>query len=326
MKRAIFVGALAASAFVLPAAADAAEATVKMAISGAGDHIHVHISNLMAQEVEKRVPGRVDWQLFQGAQMGRDDVVLNGLKTGTHVAGMPGSWVASVEPGMNLFEAPFLFANRDEARRVIRAVEGDLAKGLEQKGIILVGGIGELGFRQISNNVRPIVKPEDLTGVKLRTPGNAFRIKTFKTFGANPTPMNFAEVFVAIRQGVLDGQENPLPSIWAGKFHEVQKYISMSNHVFTPTVTLFSKKHWDSWPAEVRKAIDDAGRVANEFSFKYGTEKDQTLQADMKKQNPDLRFNDIDTPAFRKLAQPLYQELEGQVGKALWEKAMAALK
>ncbi|MBI4182951.1 MAG: TRAP transporter substrate-binding protein [Proteobacteria bacterium] len=304
----------------------AAEATIKLAITPAGDHLYVHMANLMAKEIEKRVPGKVDWQLFPGAQLGRDDVVLTGLKTGTHVAGMPGSWVASVEPGLNLFEAPFLFANRDEVRKVIAAVEKDIARSLADKGIVLVGGIGELGFRQISNNVRPIVKPADLNGVKLRTPGTPFRVTTFKMFGANPTPMNFAEVYVAIRQGVIDGQENPLASIWAGKFHEVQKYISMSNHVFTPTTILFSKKHWDTWPADVRNAIDEAGRLANDFSFRFGAEKDQSLQADMKAQNPNLKFNDIDTPAFRKLAEPLYKELEAQVGKELWAKAMAALK
>jgi tripartite ATP-independent transporter DctP family solute receptor len=309
-----------------PAVLQAAEVTVKMGISVGGDHLYVQMSKLMAKEIEKRVPGRVDWKLFPGAQLGRNDVIMRGLKTGTHIASMQASWVAAIVPAFELFEAPFMFTNREQVRKVAAAVQDDLAEELAKKGVVLVGGIGELGFRQISNNVRPIVKPADLNGVKLRTPGNPFRIKIFRTFGANPTPMSSSEVYMAIRQGVIEGQENPLASIWAMKFHEVQKYISLSNHVFTPTAIVFSKKHWDSWPKDIRDAIEEAGRVAIEFTFKFGKEKDQSLQAEMRKANPEIKFNKIDVAAFKKLAAPLYADLEKQVGKDIWSKAQAALK
>ncbi len=309
-----------------PAVSQAAEVTVKMGISVGGDHLYVQMSKLMAKEIEKRVPGRVDWKLFPGAQLGRNDVIMRGLQTGTHIASMQSSWMAAVVPAFELFEAPFMFTNREQVKRVSAAVQDDLAEELAKKGVVLVGGIGELGFRQISNNVRPIVTPADLNGIKLRTPGNPFRIKMFRTFGANPTPMSSSEVYMAIRQGVIEGQENPLASIWAMKFHEVQKYISLSNHVFTPTAILFSKKHWDSWPKDIRDAIEEAARVAIEFSHKFGKEKDQSLQADMLKANPEIKFNKIDVPAFKKLAAPLYADLEKQVGTYLWSKAQAALK
>ena len=251
---------------------------------------------------------------------------MRGLQTGTHIASMQSSWMAAVVPAFELFEAPFMFTNREQVRKVAAAVQDDLAEELAKKGVVLVGGIGELGFRQISNNVRPIVTPADLNGIKLRTPGNPFRIKMFRTFGANPTPMSSSEVYMAIRQGVIEGQENPLASIWAMKFHEVQKYISLSNHVFTPTAILFSKKHWDSWPKDIRDAIEEAARVAIEFSHKFGKEKDQSLQAEMRKANPEIKFNTIDVAAFKKLAAPLYADLEKQVGTYLWSKAQAALK
>ncbi len=309
-----------------PAVLQAAEVTVKMGISVGGDHLYVQMSKLMAKEIEKRVPGRVDWKLFPGAQLGRNDVIMRGLETGTHIASMQASWIAALVPAFELFEAPFMFTNREQVRKVAAAVQDDLAEELAKKGVVLVGGIGELGFRQISNNVRPIVKPADLNGVKLRTPGNPFRIKMFRTFGANPTPMSSSEVYMAIRQGVIEGQENPLASIWAMKFHEVQKYISLSNHVFTPTAIVFSKKHWDSWPKDIRDAIEEAGRVAIEFTFKFGKEKDQSLQAEMQKANPEIKFNKIDVAPFKKLAAPLYADLEKQVGKDIWSKAQAALK
>ena len=317
---------LVVAVLLWPAVSQAAEVTVKLAISAGGDHMYVQMSKLMAKEIEKLVPGRVDWQLFPGAQLGKDDIILRGLKTGTHIAGMPGSWVAAVEPAFNLFEAPFMFSNRDQVKRVIAAVHDELADKLAKNGIVLVGGIGELGFRQISNNVRPIVKPADLNGVKLRTPGNPFRLKTFRTFGANPTPMSFAEVYMALRQGVVDGQENPLASIDGGKLYEVQKYISLSNHVFTPTTILFSKKHWDSWPKDIRDAVEEVARKAIAFSFKFGEEKDQSLQAEMQKKNPDLKINKIDVAAFKKVAAPLYTDLEQKVGKDLWSKVMTAAK
>jgi tripartite ATP-independent transporter DctP family solute receptor len=309
-----------------PAVSQAAEVTVKMGISVGGDHLYVQMSKLMAKEIEKRVPGRVDWKLFPGAQLGRNDVIMRGLKTGTHIASMQASWIAALVPAFELFEAPFMFTNREQVRKVAAAVQDDLAEELAKKGVVLVGGVGELGFRQISNNVRPIVKPADLNGVKLRTPGNPFRIKIFRTFGANPTPMSSSEVYMAIRQGVIEGQENPLASIWAMKFHEVQKYISLSNHVFTPTTILFSKKHWDSWPKDIRDAIEEVARMAIAFSFKFGEEKDQSLQAEMRKSNPDLKFNKIDVAAFKKVAAPLYVDLEQQVGKDIWSKVTAAMK
>ena len=316
--------AMVAGVLLLPVAAQAAEVTVKMAFTASGDHMFVHMSKIMEKELEKRVPGKVDWQLFEGGQLGGDGTTMKGLRQGTHIMTMNGSWFQNIEPGFGIFDAPFLFTNRDDVRKVIRAVEDDLATAITKKGIILVG-IGELGFRQISNNVRPIVKPSDLNGVKLRTPGNPFRIATFKRFGANPSPMSAHELYMALRQGVVDGQENPLASIWGFKWHEVQNFISMSNHVFTPTFVGVSKAHWDKWPADVQKAMREATAVATEFSFEHGTKKDKSLKAEMLKVNPKLKFNDIDTAAFKKMAEPLYADIENKVGKEIWTKVKAIL-
>ncbi len=317
--------ALAAGALLIPVLTQAADVTVKMAFTASGDHMFMHMSRIMAEEVEKRVPGKVDWQLFDGGQLGGDGTTMKGLRQGTHIMTMNGSWFQNIEPGFGIFDAPFLFSNRADVKKVLKAVEKDLAAAIEKKGIVLVG-IGELGFRQISNNVRPIVKPADLNGVKLRTPGNPLRIATFKRFGANPSPMSAHELYVALRQGVVDGQENPLASIWGFKWHEVQNFISISNHVFTPTFVGASKIHWDRWPADVQKAIREATAVATEYSFKAGTEKDKSLRSKMVAQNPKLKFNDIDAPAFKEMAKPIYATIEEKVGKEIWAKVQAAMK
>ena len=322
MKRfRLFLGGIVAATLVLlPAASHAAEINIKVATTVSTKHSWIRVIDVLQKETDKRAPGKVNFDVVLGGALGKDPVVLAGIQSGTHMMTMQASSPASIIPEYTLFEAPFMFGSRAQVRKVIQAVSDDIKAAALKKGII-VTGIGELGFRQISNNVRPIVKPGDLKGVKLRTPDNPFRITIFKHFGANPSPMAFPEVYVALRQGVIDGQENPLSSINSAKFYEVQKYVSMSNHVFTPTIILISKLHWDKWPADVHKAILDASQVAMDFSFELGTENDSKLRSQMEKHS---KFNQIDSAAFQKAAQPLFGQIEEKVGKALWAKVLAA--
>ena len=307
---------------VIPAASNAADVNIKVATTVSTKHAWIKVIDVLKAETEKRVPGKVNYEVFLGAQLGKDPVVLSGLQSGTHMMSLQGSSPASIIPEYTLFDAPFMFSSREQVKRIIAAVEGDIKAAGLKKGIVITG-IGELGFRQISNNVRPIVKPSDLNGVKLRTPDNPFRITIFKHFGANPSPMSFAEVYVALRQGVIDGQENPLSSINSAKFYEVQKYISLTNHVFTPTVIMFSKLHWDKFPADVQKAIMEASKAAMNFSHENSAANESKLRAGMEKHS---KFNDIDADAFREASKPLYSQIEKKVGKALWAKVMAAAK
>lgn len=299
-----------------------AKVVMKFATGASGDHIDIEIANRLAAEIEKKVPGKVDFKIFPGGQLGKQKAVMSGLQRGTHEISLSASPMASIEPIYGVFEAPFLFADRAEAIKVIDALSSDIKRSVLKKKVVVIA-IGSLGFRQISNNVRAIVKPSDLNGVKLRTPGNPFRIETFKTFGANPTPMSFGEVYVAIRQGVIDGQENPLGSIWGGKFHEVQKHISMSNHIFTPNSLVASKMIWDSWPKEIQNAVQDAGNSVMKWSFKRDLERENSLRSKMEKFS---KFNNIDAKAFKKAAAPLYPKIKAKVGSAIWAKVEAALK
>lgn len=324
MKR--FLQCLSGIMFValvlVPAASNAADITIKVATTVSTKHSWIKVLDVLQKETDKLLPGKVHYQVFLGSQLGKDPVVLAGLQSGTHMMSLQGSSPASIIPEYGLFDAPFMFSSRKQVKRIIAAVGDDIKNASLKKGIVMTA-IGELGFRQISNNVRPIVKPADLNGVKLRTPDNPFRISIFKHFGANPTPMAFPEVYVSLRQGVIDGQENPLSSINSGKFHEVQKYISMTYHVFTPTVIMFSKKHWDQWPADVQKAITQASQAAMNYSHELSAENDGKLRSVMEKHS---KFNEIDAAAFREASKPLYASIEAKVGKALWAKVMAAAK
>ena len=322
MKR--FVHVLTGCAFValagMPAASSAADVNIKVATTVSTKHAWIKVLEVLQEETDKRVPGKVHYEIFLGAQLGKDPVVLAGIQSGTHMMTMQASSPASILAEYTLFDAPFMFSSREQVKRVIAAVKGDIQAAALKKGIV-IPAIGELGFRQISNNVRPIVKPADLDGIKLRTPDNPFRITIFKHFGANPTPMSFAEVYVALRQGVIDGQENPLSSINSAKFYEVQKYISLSNHVFTPSVFMYSKLHWDTWPSDVQTAITEASEVAMAFSHEQSAANESALRAKMEEHSA---FNDIDAAAFREAAMPLYAEIEKKVGKELWAKVLAA--
>ena len=324
MKRFLqFLSGIMFVALVLvPAASNAAEINIKVATTVSTKHSWIKVLDILKKETDKRVPGKVNFDVVLGGALGKDPVVLAGLQSGTHMMSLQGSSPASILPEYTLFDAPFMFSSRDQVKRVIQAVSGDIEAAALKKGII-VTGIGELGFRQISNNVRPIVKPSDLNGVKLRTPDNPFRITIFKHFGANPSPMAFPEVYVALRQGVIDGQENPLSSINSAKFYEVQKYISMTYHVFTPTIIMFSKVHWDKWPADVQKAIREASKAAMDYSHQLSAENDSKLRGVMEKHS---KFNEIDADAFRAASKPLYVKIEEKIGKALWAKVLAAAK
>jgi tripartite ATP-independent transporter DctP family solute receptor len=324
MKRyAIICGVIcAAITVILTTPCGAADVTIKFATASSGDHINIEVAEYLKREIEKRTEGKVDFKIFPGGQLGSQKATMSGLRQGTHEMSLQASPMARIEPAFGVFEAPFLFADHEEAKKAVKAVEADIKQRVLEKNIVVLA-IGALGFRQISNNIRPIVVPGDLNGVKLRTPDNPFRITIFKQFGANPTPMTFSEVYVALRQGVIDGQENPLGSIWGAKFYEVQKYISLSNHIFTPNALVASKFVWDRWPKDVQKVVQEVGTEVMDWSFQRDIERDGSLR---KKMEAHVAFNKINSSAFKKTAAPLYEELEKKVPENIWNQVMSLMK
>jgi tripartite ATP-independent transporter DctP family solute receptor len=167
-------------------------------------------------------------------QLGKDKELLKKLKLGTVNFALPSSVMASVADEAGLFDMPYLVKDREHMARIEKEIVWPtLVPILEKKGYKVIA-IWENGFRNITNNKRPINVPADLQDLKLRTPKSVWRVKMFKAYGANPAPLSFSEVFVALQTGTFDGQENPLAQIASGKFQEVQKYLSMTGHVYTP--------------------------------------------------------------------------------------------
>jgi tripartite ATP-independent transporter DctP family solute receptor len=266
--------------------------------------------------VESRFPGQVEVRIFGSAQLGEDKEMLEGLRLGTLEMHVPSSVLHSVEPMFGLFDLPFLIQDRKQVERIADGPLGEtLAKALEDDDLILLG-FWENGFRMITNNVRPVAKPEDLRGIKLRTPKDPERMKMFTAFGASPTSMSFGEVFSALKQGVIDGQENPLSQIVPGRFYEVQRFLSLSKHVYSPAYPVMSRSYFESLDEGLRAAIVEAAREVGRFHRELGEKEDERYRKMLEER---MEVTEIDEAAFAAAAEPLYREFEEKFGPSMVE-------
>jgi tripartite ATP-independent transporter DctP family solute receptor len=223
--------------------------------------------------VDKESKGRLEVQLFANAQLGDDIKMMTQLRAGTLEMTVPSSSpIASLDKKWMVFDLPFLFPNEEIVDKVLDGPVGQkFLDSLSQYGI---KGIAyyENGYRQITNSVREIKTPADLKGLKIRTMENPVHLTAFRMMGANPTPMPFSEVFTAMQQKTIDGQENPSTTNYLQKFYEVQKYNTLSNHFYTPFVAMFSKKIWDTLPKEDQELILKSAKEASLYQRKYNRE------------------------------------------------------
>ena len=262
---------------------------------------------------------------FGSSQLGKDRELLKKLKLGTIAFALPSTVMSSVVDEFGVFEMPYLVLDRKHMRKIRDEVFWPMiAPKVEEKGYTAVA-VWENGFRNITNNVRPIVVPKDLQDIKLRTPKGEWRVKMFKAYGANPTPMSLSEVFVALQTGVIDGQENPFTQIYSQNFHEVQKYLSLSGHVYTPAYLLTSKKTWASLPEDVRKILKTTAVDMQEWVYKTA----ETMEVDLlDKMKGSLEINEVDKQAFVDASGPIYKEFGTKVsgGKELIDKVQSLVK
>jgi tripartite ATP-independent transporter DctP family solute receptor len=233
--------------------------------------------------------------------------------------------MSSQVPQFGLFEMPYLVKDRAHMARIRDKIVFPKLEPLVEKAGYRVLGVWENGFRQITNNVRPIYKPSDLKGIKLRVPKGEWRVKMFKAYGANPTPMAFSDVFVALKTGTIDGQENPYAQIYPARFYEVQKYLSITDHVYTPAY-LTAGRSFTGFPKAVQKILKDTAVEMQPVALKYGAEFDTDLLAKLKKAG--MKVNEADKAAFVKASKPIYAEFAKEVngGKELIDEAMALRK
>ncbi|UAX41535.1 TRAP transporter substrate-binding protein [Pasteurella canis] len=277
---------------------------------------------------QKLSEAKLDYQLnfFGSGQLGNDKDTQQKLKLGTIDIALLSSTLATNIPQMAIFELPFLITNRQQLSKIEEHVFYPLvAPEVEKKGYKIIG-LWENGFRSITNNHHPINHPEDLKGLKIRTPSSSWRLKMFKTWGANPTPIPFGDVFIGLRTGVIDGQENPLTNIYAAKLQEVQKYLSITNHIYSPAYLTVGKNSYKKLPENVQKIIEAGAKEAQTWGYAEAEKREKELEK--KLADSGMKINNANIQAFIDASQPIYDEFISEVpnGKELLDKIKDAIK
>jgi len=285
------------------------------------------LANLLtyfADNLEAELGDRVAIERFLGGALGDEVAQMELIRAGEVDVVPIGSDIVQLDPSFGIFDLPFLFPDRDTVYGLLDGEVGQTMKDslLESAGLVVLG-FGENGFRQITNNVRPVVVPADLEGLKLRTPGAETRILAFTSLGAVPTPMDLGEVYLALDQGVLDGQENPMGVVKEFSFFEVQQYLSLSNHVYSPVTLAINAERWDSLPDDVKAGMETAAAAAVEQSRADGAANDENLAAELEGEG--MEVNEIDVAAFQEAAAPIWDELATVVGEEFTAEVIASL-
>ena len=266
MKRLFLKSTLVALALAACGLAAAQERSFKFALQNPKGHPLEQGAVKFAELVAAKSGGKLKVNVFAGGTLGGDAANVSALQGGTIEFVMLNSGIlASQVKDFEIFDFPFMFVNAKEADAVVDGPFGQkLHAKLAEKGIIGLA-YTELGFRNITNSKRPLNTVEDLAGLKLRVIPNAINVDWVKAVGANPTPLAFPEVYAALEQKAIDGQENPFNVILANKFFEVQKYLTVTNHQYNPQSIIFSKKVWDTLSPADQKVLHDAASEASKF-------------------------------------------------------------
>ncbi|MCP5152113.1 MAG: TRAP transporter substrate-binding protein [Chromatiales bacterium] len=318
------VRALLAAAVVglAAGAADAAEEIV-FGISAPPGSLQYMTADEFTRLANKRLAGKAEVKLFGASQLGKDKELLQKLKLGTVHISLPSSIMSSVADEFGLFDMPFVVKDRAHVNRIDNELFWDkIAPAAEAKGYKVLA-LWENGIRHITNNVRPINTPSDLDGIKLRTPKGKWRVKMFSQWGGNPTPMAFSEVFVALQTNVIDGQENPLTNVYSAKFQEVQKYLTVTGHVYSPAFPTMGLGTWEKLPAEIRDTLRQTARDVQGWMYAKGAQADLDLMDKLRAGG--MQVNVADRAAFVAASKPIYDEFAKEVagGAELIEAALA---
>jgi tripartite ATP-independent transporter DctP family solute receptor len=329
MKRrtlvALAAGALLAAA---PAFAQFQERTIKFT-NGVNEDHPVGVGVKRMQEVlAARTGGKMKIAAFWGGAAGNDLQATQALRAGTQeMVCTSSSPLVGIVKELGVFDLPFLFANEREADAVLDGPAGAyFNKKLEEHGVVNLA-YWENGFRNLTNSKKPVAKVEDFDGIKLRVMQNNIFLDTFRTLGTNAVPMAFPEVFTALETRTIDGQENPFVTIETSKFNEVQKYLSVTRHAYTPFLVLYSKKLWDQLsPAEqsvLREAAVEGQKVQRAANRDLNNKSLASLRA------KGMQVNEISPMEQRRMfdmVKPVYDKNVPTIGAEPVNVVLEALK
>jgi tripartite ATP-independent transporter DctP family solute receptor len=318
------IAAVALSAFGL---VQAQTRTIKFANQNAKGHPIVLGMEKFAELVEKNSAGRLKVQVFPGGALGSDQANVSALQGGTlEMASMNSGIFASVVKDFEIYDFPFLFGNPKEADAV---VDGPFGKSLHAK-LADKGMVGlayyELGFRNLTNSKRPITKVEDIAGLKLRVIPNPINVDWVTALGANPTPLPFPELYAALEQKAVDGQENPVATIRGAKLYEVQKHLALTNHQYNPQSVVISKKFWDTLSDADKKVLQDAANESSKYQREQSRAAQATILEELKKNGMLVtELPPAEVAKLRDKMKPVIAKHSASVGDATVKAVMAEL-
>jgi tripartite ATP-independent transporter DctP family solute receptor len=300
-----------AAGLVLTASPVWAQKVLRLSHNAAPGNPKSDASLKFAELVGQKTSGRIRVEVGGSAQYGDDVESLTNMRLGTLAfsANSQGS-ASGVVPQFSVIGLPFLFRDLNHAYKVVDGPVGEkLGELAKAKGLVVLA-FWDNGIRHTSNSKRPILKPEDMAGIKVRTPPDPITMDIFTALGANPSPLAFSELYIALQQGVFDGQENPLMNIYSSKLHEVQKYIALTGHKYETTPLVASKMIWDSLPKEDQKAIKEAAVEAGKFNRQMSMAADADLRTKLTAAG--VQINEVDQAAFAAKTKSVYDKWSRQ--------------
>lgn len=297
--------------------------TMRISISSPQNSHQGVAIDTFAKEVEKRSNGRYKIQTFYASSLGAEREAVESVQLGTQELTWTSSGpIPNFVPEVKILDVPFLFRDYQHARMVLDGPIGkELLQKFEPKGMKGLAW-AENGFRHMTNNKRPIVNPEDMKGLKMRTVENPVHIQAYKAFGINPTPMAFSEVFTALQQGTVDGQENPISVIVANKFDQVQKHLTLTGHVYSPGIFLMNKGAFDKLPEADKKIFIDSAVEGVKANRARIDSDEKNAVADLRGKGMQV-VETIDKAKFQAALSPVMADFEKQFGKANMDRIRA---
>ena len=298
--KAIIASILAVAMSVALASTQAsAQTELRMAYTQNTSDTHHLAAERFRDRVAELTNGEITISLHPGGELGKDPDLLEGVRLGTiDIAEAGNPFFTRFEPALNAMDIPFLFQDNDHVYRVIDSETGDkLLASLEKhnmKGLVFM----EIGFRNLTNNVRPVRTPDDVEGLKIRTTPNPAHVQAFEILGASPTPMPFPEVYLALETGAVDGQENPLRSIVAQRFYEVQDHLSMTEHAYTVSIVVMNKGKWEGLSPDQQAAIMQAAKEAQAYQREINADASKDAMKVIRDAGVQV-VEDVDKAAFK---------------------------
>jgi tripartite ATP-independent transporter DctP family solute receptor len=330
MKNLVIAGiALVLAPLLYTGAANAQDTKVmRIGLATAATHIQNTGSEAFKAFIEEKTNGAIKVEIYPGAQLGDNKAMLDSVKIGAVDGIFPSpADLGNIDKNFNIMNFPFLFSSQETANRVTDGPWGDkLLALLDQygyKGLAIV----DSGFRQTTNSKHAIKSLDDFKGLKIRMQPNPLHLDIFRALGANPAPLSFAELFSALQQGVMDGQENPLNNIYSSKLHEVQKYVTLDGHIYDTNIFLVGKTFYEGLTPEQQALFDEGSKIVVDTMRQALLERDAAALEGMKAAG--LEITEV-TPEFHaqlvEATKPVVEKYLPGVDAALYAELMEATK